>query len=625
MLDLLRRKAQSPYLQATVLIIIVVFVFWGVGGNQSGARNAVATVNGEPITLQEFDRALQQRLDQYSSQFGGNLPKGFMEALDIKRQVVNELIQKSLLLQGGEEMGMYVSDMEIQNAIKDMTVFQNNGVFDVSRYKEVLKGSRLTPKKFEAGLRSDLLGTKAGQGITSFARVMPSETNDRFTFDNSELRIEYVTFKAADFKDQVSVSEEAVGAYFEKNKETYKTSPQIKVKFLSFLFENEKENLTIPASEIEGYYASHQEEFGQPEKRKARHILLRTTDQNKEARKKEIESIWTRAKSGEDFAALAREFSEDGSAAQGGDLGFFSRGQMVKPFEDAVFSMEKGGISDIVTTQFGFHIIQLDEIQPADIQSLALVRNSIEEKLKTQQAKNSAFEKANGAYEKIIFAGSLANYSEKFNATLSETDFFPQDSPPDGLGKDPSIIATAFSLKKGELSSLLDSTDGYTILFIEDVKDPEIPELATVREKVEKDFISDQAKNLAAATAKEALAAVRDGGDLFKTAQEKDMEVQVSDYFSRNKKQSGSLPGQLLDKAISLTADSPYPAEIFSSLNSFYVYRFKDFKEAPQDNQQERTAFESQLALEKNKQILDAWITHLMKKSKVGINEKYLQ
>lgn len=626
MLDLLRRKAQSPYLQATVLVIIVVFVFWGVGGQNSGALNAVATVNGEPITLQEFDQAFQRTMDNYRTQFGGNLPKGFVESLNLKKQVVHELIQKSLLLQGGQEMGIYVSNDEIQNAIKEMTVFQNNGVFDVTRYKEVLKGSRLTPTKFEAGLQSDLLLTKVGTSLAEFARVTPKELDDRFRFDNSETRLDYAVFKPENYTGKVQMSEESVAQYFADNKEKYMTAPQVKIKYLTFMLKDEMDKVTVPAEEIELYYTSHQEEFGQLEKRHARHILLQTTDQDRETRRAEMEKILARAKAGEDFSALARQFSEDGSAPQGGDLGFFGRGQMVQPFEDAVFSLQKGGISDIVETPFGLHIIKLEDIQPANITPLAGAKSAIENKLKNQQALNNAFEKANEAYEKIIFAGSLAKYAENFNVPLAETDFFPQTAPPSALAGEPAVIDAAFSLKKGELSSIIDSPAGYAVLFVEDRKEPAIPSLAEVKQQVEKDFIAAEAKTLCQKDAEETLAALRDGKDVdfLQKIQEKGLSIHVSDYFSRSKRTSKDLPQEVIAAGLTLSAGSPYPATVIAADNAFYICRFKDRRDVGDDNEQARKAFEARLAMEKQQEVMDAWIDYLMKSGKITINEKYL-
>ncbi|MBU0908414.1 MAG: SurA N-terminal domain-containing protein [Proteobacteria bacterium] len=626
MLDLLRRKAQSPYLQATVLVIIVVFVFWGVGGKNKGALNAVATVNGEPITLQEFDQAFQRTMDNLRAQFGGSLPKGFVESLNLKKQVVHELIQKSLLQQGGQEMGIYVSSNEIQNAIKEMTVFQNNGVFDVTRYREVLKGSRLTPTKFEAGLQSDLLLTKVGSGLASFALVTPKELDDRFRFDNSETRLDYAVFKPENYTGKVSVSDELLAQYFEKNKEKYMTQPQAKIKYLSFLLKDQMDKITVPAEEIENYYKSHQEEFGQLEKRRALHIILKTTEQDKQTRRAEIEKILAKAKAGEDFAALARQYSEDGSATQGGDLGFFGRGQMVKPFEDAAFGLQKGEISDIVETQFGFHIIKLEDIQPANITPLTGAKSSIESKLKKQQALNNAFEKANEAYEKIIFAGSLAKYAENFKVTLSQTDFFTQAAPPAALANEPTVLDTAFSLKKGELSSIIDSPEGYTILFVEDRKEPAIPALAEVKEQVEKDFITAEAKTLSQKDAEETLAALRDGEnlDFSQKIQEKGLTVHASEYFSRTKRTSKDLPQDVIAVGLTLNADSPYPDKIIAADNVFYICRFKDKKDVGDNDEQARKVFEAQLAAEKKKELMDAWIDYLTKSGKITINEKYL-
>jgi peptidyl-prolyl cis-trans isomerase D len=626
MLDLLRRKAQSPYLQATVLVIIVVFIFWGVGGNKGDALNAVATVNGEPITLQEFDQAFQRTMDNYRTQFGGNLPKGFVESFNLKKQVAHELIQKSLLLQGGKEMGIHVGNNEIQNAIKEMTVFQNNGVFDVTRYREVLKGSRLTPTKFEAGLQNDLLLTKVGSSLAEFARVTPKELDDRFRFDNSETRLDYAVFKPEKYTGKVNVSDELLAQYFEKNKEKYMTAPQVKIKFLSFMLKDEIDKITVPAEEIEQYYASHQEEFGQQEKRRARHILLKTTEQDKQTRRTEIEKILAKAKAGEDFTALARQFSEDGSAAQGGDLGFFGRGQLVQPFEDAVFSLQKGGISDIVETPFGFHIIWLEDIQPANITPLAGVKSSIENKLKKQQALNNAFEKANEAYEKIIFAGSLAKYAENFKVPLSETDFFFQTAPPSSLASNPAVIDTAFSLKKGELSSIIDSPEGYSVLFVEDREEPAIPALAEVKQQVEKDFIEAEAKTLCQKDAEETLAALRDGKDVdfLQKIQEKGLTVHASDYFSRTKRTSKDLPQEVIAAGLTLSAGSPYPEKVITADNAFYICRFKDKIDVGDNDDQARKAFEARLAMEKQKEVMDAWIDYLTKSGKITINEKYL-
>ncbi len=626
MLDLLRRKAQSPYLQATVLIIIVVFIFWGVGGKNKGALNAVATVNGKSITLQEFDQAYQRTVDNFRNQFGGSLPKGFIESFNLKKQVVHDLIQKMLLQQGGNNMGIFVSTDEIQGAIKEMGVFQSNGVFDTTRYQDVLKSSRLTPTKFEEGLKSDLLLTKIGSALAQFARVTPFELDDRYQFDNNEIRLEYVVFDPADYTGKVPVNDELLKQYFEKNNEKYMTQPQIKLKYLSFPLKEEMDSITIPAEEIKHYYDTHQEEFGQLEKRRASHILLKTAGKDKQARRVEMEKILEKARAGEDFSALARQYSEDGSAPQGGELGFFSRGEMVKPFEDAVFALKKGDVSDIVETPFGFHIIKLDDIQPAEIKPLQSVKNDIEIKLKKQQAVNKAFEKANEAYEKIIFAGSLMKYADSFKVVLSQTDFFTQSAPPASLANNSSVIETAFSLKKGELSSLIESPEGYTILFVEDRKESVIPPLAEVKKQVEKDYVAAEAQNLCRKDAEETLLALRDGkaGDFSSAVHEKGLKIRISDYLSRMRRTTNDLPPDVVAAGLTLGPGAPYPEKVIAAGNAFYVCRFKDKKEFADNNVGAKKSFENRLKMEKQQELMDAWIDYLTKTGKITINEKYL-
>lgn len=625
MLDLLRRKAQSPYLQATVLIIIVVFVFWGVGNNTGGARNAVATVNGEPITLGEYDKALGTTLDNYRNQFGGTLPKGFVESFGVKKQVLQDLIQKVLLQQGGAEMGIHVSDAEIQNAVKEMTVFQNNGLFDVDRYHEVLKASQLTPTKFEAGLRNDLLLGKIADQLAGFARITNHESETRFLYENAEIRLDYAVFTPADYVDQVQVSPEALATYFEKNKENYKTALQLKLSYLAFRNSEATKDLTVSEEEIQEYYRSHESEFSRPEKRRASHILLQTTEENRAARRQEIDAILARVKSGEDFASLARQFSEDGSASRGGDLDFFTRGQMVKPFEDAVFALAKGAISDVVTTQFGYHIIQLTDIQPAAVTPLETAKNDIEHKLKQQKATNIVFEKANEAYEKIIFAGSLAKYAENFSVTPAETDFFSQDSPPAALADAPAVIDTAFTLKKGELSSLLETPDGFIIFLVSDTKEPVVPELNAVKERVEKDFIAQEAKNISRKAAEESLIAVKEKDAVFaEKIKEKGGAVKESAYFSRSSMTADGLPAAVIEAGFRLNEKTPYPETILEAENAFYVCRFKDKKDVGKDSEQARQAFDAQLTAEKERAIMEAWTMLLMKNGKITTNEQYL-
>ena len=416
MLSMLRRKAQSPFIQATVLILALVFIFWGVGRSQKGGRNAVATVNDTTIPFQDYQHAYDRTMTNLRTKFGGTVPKGLLDSLDIKTKVINQLIQRVLLRQGAKEMGIIISKQEIKQAIEKMEAFRTNGVFDLQRYEAILSASRMTPASFEASMQADLLTTKVLETIGRFTKVAEDEVTARFLYNNEQIKLEYVAFTPDSFSGQVTVDEDKMAAFYQENKDRYKADPQIQLSYLYFAAAGDKGPAEISAADVESYYQRNIDKYSQPEQRRVRHILIKTSPQDSAAeRKKKLqkaEDVLQKARAGEDFAELARRYSEGPSAQQGGDLGQFARGRMVKPFEDAVFAMRKGEISDIVETSFGYHIIKLEDIIPARIKPLAEVRDEIKSSLEQEAAKNHAFSTASNAYEDIILAGSMDKYAE---------------------------------------------------------------------------------------------------------------------------------------------------------------------------------------------------------------------
>jgi peptidyl-prolyl cis-trans isomerase D len=253
------------------------------------------------------------------------------------------------------------------------------------------------------------------------------------------------------------------------------------------------------------------------------------------------------------------------------------------------------------------------------------VKDSIETTLKRQEALNISFEKANQAYEMIILAGSLAKFAEKGEIELKETDFFYRSSPPEAIATNHTVVNKSFELKKGELSSLIETPQGYTILYVEDVKAPEIPPLADVKEKVEKDFTDHEANLLARKAAEEALKTISEGADFTETLQNAGQEIKDSPYFSRGNRASAVIPAEVVSQSLSLSAEMPYPEKIVADNENFYVFAFKELKEPePENIEQGMEAFEQQLLLAKQKDVLDAWFSYMMKKGKITINQKLM-
>ena len=414
------------------------------------------------------------------------------------------------------------------------------------------------------------------------------------------------------------------------------TDPQVKLHFLLFPFDSE-DKPDVGDAEVESFYNLNRNRFSVPEKRKARHILIKTAEEDSEealSKKRELAAqVLELAKSGEDFAELAKQYSEGPSGPSGGDLGTFSRGRMVKPFEDAAFTLKEGGISDIVQTQFGFHIIKVEKIEPARTEPLAEVRDTIIKEIRKQKANEFAFNKATEAYEKIILAGSLDKFSQQHpDIPVEETDFFPQKSPEksgfaEGMLAEPAFLNIAFSLKKGELSSLVETPKGYAIIFAADRKEPETAPFEDVAEQVRKDYINRKSDSLAQDAAESLLAALKENGDsdLASEAAKHDKTPANSGYISRNKTGNSSLPAQLVSTGFELPPQSPYPEKIVTANGQYYVFRVLERKPpAPELFSEKENEFRTELLERKKATILAAWLANFRAKSEIEINEQFL-
>jgi len=485
MLDLLRRKAQSPYIQATILIIVLTFVFWGIGSKRWGQKNTVATVNDWEISYQQYQRAYEQQLSQLRDRFKGVIPKGLLEAMHLKEQVLNMLINETLIEQAAHEAGIIVSKEEVRAAIHKIAAFQVNGIFNMNNYQQALANSRLTVGEFENSIRQEILNKKITAQLNQFARINDQELKERFRFENQEVNLEYVVFSAANFKDKVTVKTEALTKFFDENKSNYKTQPQIKLKYLFF------------------------------------------------------------------------------------------------PYE--------GGATP-------------------------------------EKSKKEAANKANEAYKNIILAGSLGKYAESSKAAIEETGYFSKNAPPKEFATNKAILDAAFSLKKGELSSLIEGQQGYAIIYVDDVKEPEIPPLETVEDQVRQDFIAKQAEELAKQAAETLLAELKDGASLQDKAKQLGVEVKESGFISRATRASVPLPPAITETAFRLTKAKPLPDEIAASGPRYYVYRLKERKEPdPKLFDEKKTDLLVQLTQENRLQLQEAWVAFLRQRATIDINESLIK
>jgi peptidyl-prolyl cis-trans isomerase D len=626
MLQILRKKAQSPLIQVIVVVIALVFIFWGVGTNVGDSKQSAIVINGEEITFQQFQQAYDRAYQQLGNQFGGNVPKGFAETVGLKQQVINQIIQTALLRQGAAAMGIEVSIDEIREMIQTMPQFQDQSGFSIERYKSILAANKMAPTKFEQSMRFDQLSEVAIREIGRFATVTTDfEIEDIYSQINEKVAVTYVRLAPTEFLDKVVVDEAGLASWFETVKDKYKTEPQLKLKYLTFTFAEVGSKVTIDTPKIEDYYKSNLKAFSSPEQRRARHILLQAGPEDSEevrtAKAAKAALVLQLAKDGGDFAALARQYSDDPAKSNGGDLGFFSAGQMVPEFEDAVFSMQPGGISEVIKTSFGYHIIRLEEIKAASTQSLAEASEKITALLQRKEAESLAFQVANDAYEGIIGAGSLGKYSESHpEIVVQQTDFFSKSSGPANLKNDKQFLEKIFELNKGELSSLIKGQSGFLIAFVDDKKEPEIPEFGAVKTTLEKDYRKMKSQELAETAAKELLSSVKEGKSFESVAQEKGLTVTESGLMAQKAGEGKSdFPAGLLHSAFLLSSTSPLPETPGRDGDDFYVYSFLQ-REIPKmpENSDEMKKYRDNLQRAKQQQLIAAWLRHLEIDAKIS-------
>ena len=364
MLDRMRRhRGWLKWIMGVVAVTMCAFfVPWG-DRTTVQLNETVADVNGQQITAGEFRRELQQRLQMFQSQGGQSLPPETLKQLGFDNQVLTQLIDRKAIEAEAVRRGLKVTDTEVVEFIRHLPAFRDNGQFvGTARYRAVLRAQRppLREDEFEEDIRTELLGQKLQAAVTSWVTVSEQETDAEYRRRNEKVKLEVVGFTADQFRAGVTATDAEAQALFTKDPNRYKQGERRKIRYVTVDTQALRQSITPTEAEIAAYYQANLQQFANPEQVHAQHILLKTAGKDAAAVRKQADAIHAEATAaGADFPALARKYSEDdASKATGGDLGFFGRGSMVKPFEDAAFALQPGQISDVVETEFGFHVIQ---------------------------------------------------------------------------------------------------------------------------------------------------------------------------------------------------------------------------------------------------------------------------
>jgi peptidyl-prolyl cis-trans isomerase D len=510
-------------LQTILGMIIVSFTFWGVQSYRAGAGSAgvVAEIGGIPITQQEFAVAMTQQRERIASMLGRNVDPATLDTPAMRRELLDGMISQRVLALYAAKHHMQVSDEQLRDAIAGIPSFQEDGKFSLTRYRTLLQAQNLTEAQFEHDMRSDLVLQQLSAGLADSAFVAKNVARKFAEAREQKREVSQVTLAPEDFRSKVKIAPDAVEAYYKANQKEFETPEQVRVEYVVLNRDLLAQRETVSPEEVKAIY---EQSFAARYKERA-------------AVRAKIDEILAEArKDPEKFAELAKKYSQDpGSAPQGGDLGYFGRGAMVKPFEDEAFKLKEGEISPVVESEFGFHIIKLTGKRkgeggaeersashillnaPQDAKSFEEAKPEIEDQIKRQRLAKKFAESAesfsNIAYEQ---PDSLKPLIDKFQLKPEKSDWLPRAS---GGGKGPldsprlrAAIFTDDVIKNKRNSEVVEIAPGQLVVArMIDHKPAAMRPLDAVRGEIVQLLTDKEARVLAQKAGEEMLAQLRAG------------------------------------------------------------------------------------------------------------------
>lgn len=481
------------------VFVLLVFVDWGGAGRQGGGVSGYAArVNGDSITIDDFYRALNFTEKRYEQMYGRALTEAQKKQMGLRRQVLQTLVNQQLLVQQAKDLNLEATPQEVKNEILRIPQLNPNGQFVGAKlYRRwVTMNGYHSAAAFESDLKQDITLNKMENVLASSVVIPPQVVVNEYRKRNESTKIRYVMVPVRETMGAAKVTPAEVDAYYREHRQKYKHPEQKHVKYLIADMARIRSSIKVTEADERQAYEANKESYKTGEEVHAQHILLRTPAGAPAAlianQKKKGEEILARIKKGEDFGALAKEYSEDpGSAAKGGDLGFFGKGQMVPQFEKEAFALQPGQVSGLVRSQFGWHIIKVLGKRPPGYRPFEEVRADIERTLRAQRAKDAAREAILRVKAKIGDATTMADAQLRAlsNDTVSYDDagWFGRTEMVRGLGRVPELNDWAFKAAQGAIGDVMETARGPIIPRLAGTRDAGITPLAEIRPRVEND------------------------------------------------------------------------------------------------------------------------------------------
>ncbi|CAN5657804.1 peptidyl-prolyl cis-trans isomerase [soil metagenome] len=539
MLDRMRRHRN--WLKWSLALVVLAFILLYIpdflrGSNGAGLNDAVATVDGRDITVNQFRRAYQRQMQQYRASYGAQMDERLLKQLGIDQRIVQQLVEEEAAVAEARRLGISASDQEVTQRILAIPAFQENGQFiGFDKYRQMLAVQEPPVKEneFEEQVRRSITVEKLQAALTNWITVPESEIAAEFKKRNEKVKLAVVSFPVDKFRANVQATDAEVSAWFDGHTADYRMPEKRKVRYALVDVQAARDRITVTQQDVQRSYEDNQQQYSTPEQVRASHILLHTEGKDDAAVKKQAEELAKQARAGADFAELAKKFSQDETNnSKGGDLDLFGKGQMVPEFDTVAFAMKPGEISDPVKTQFGYHIIKLTEKKAASQRPLAEVQAQIEDQIKWQLAQDQAQRTADDAATKLKKPADFDTVAKPQGLNGAESAFFSREEPIAGLGMAPAAAERAFELKDGDVSDAIRTPQGFAFITVTGKQDAYTPKLDEVRARVREDVLKKKALDAARQQAT-TLASQLKSGDFTAVAKGAGLEVKTTDLIAR--------------------------------------------------------------------------------------------
>lgn len=629
MLDLMRKHAYSWLTRAVVIGLIAVFAFWGVGTGLFNRLKPVATVDGHQILTKDIDQQAEQ-LRRRLEQIYGPEAAAAMARFNVREEALEQLIDQQLVLDEANRLGLKISDAALEQMIESQSAFQVDGHFDVAIYQAALRGENMRPADFESDVRLDMIQQLVQRMVTETVEIGDAEARQTYDQLNLKLTMSYVEISYKDFESAITTTDKQIADFYQAHREQFREPERISFDFIRYDPDRLAGKVNPSDKQIQEYYNRYRDSnFAHPEQVRARHILIAVaadaTPAQRAAAKAKADDLLKQIKAGGDFVKLAQQYSEDpGTKNNGGDLGYFSQSEMVKPFADAVFRMKAGEMT-VVQTQYGYHVIEVEDHKLARVDTLQDARPKIIEALRHRAGAEEAHQAIDQDLAAALGGKSFQELADKRGLELVKTPMLANGERTPEIS-DPRLVQEAFKLNPNDVR-VINGGDAQYIVKLVERKPGYLPKLAEIETKVRAALVRQMAEDKALERATAFLKQAKDPAGFAASASAAKLAIHTTGEFSLA---DNSVPtiGEFHEAVQGASLLPKVPGIIASPLaldGNAYVFEVNS-RAAPSDDQwkQAKGAFMEQLLKQRQSQAWESFVQELRSRAQISVHPELI-